>query len=356
LPNIGRLANGAWVVLVPGGYFPHGEADPAATSRFSSLFVLDAQTGSLIRELKTPEIVSGTGAVESFGLGSPVLGDYNGDQVDDVAFAGDLTGHVWRFDLASADPAQWNVHLLFRPARPGDHPVTTMPRLFADRTTHRFMVVFGTGKYLAASDATVDGTSSAQAIYGIREPRLVGDAPVIEGRSSLVQQIMTEQNGIRFLTRRPLPAADVSGQPVHGWYITLNPAIDGGAAVQRGERVVVTPTPLFNTARLIVTTLIPATGDPCNPDTAGAVFVVDALSGAAAAGSKGGEGSDVDDEVEAVGETVKNPPTGGNMPAVGVIGGGQIVMPGAKSERDGHPLTTDDALWRRRSWRALDAR
>jgi type IV pilus assembly protein PilY1 len=356
LPNIGRLANGGWVVLVPGGYFPHGEADPAAANRFSSLFILDAQTGSLIRELKTPEIVSGTGAVESFGLGSPVLGDYNGDQVDDVAFAGDLTGHVWRFDLASADPAQWKVHLLFRPARPGDHPVTTMPRLFADPTTHRFMVVFGTGKYLAGSDATVDAGSSVQAIYGIREPRLVGGTAVIEGRSSLVQQIMTEQNGIRFLTRRPVPAADVSGRPVHGWYIALNPAIDGAAAVQRGERVVVTPTPLFNTGRLIVTTLIPATSDPCNPDAAGAVFVVDALSGAAAAGSKWGEGSDVDDEVEAAGETVKNPPTSGNIPAVGVIGGGQIVIPGSKSERDGDPVSAGDALWRRRSWRALDAR
>ena len=36
---------------------------------------------------------------------SPVLGDYNNDQVDDLAFAGDLNGNLWRFDLTNPDPA-----------------------------------------------------------------------------------------------------------------------------------------------------------------------------------------------------------------------------------------------------------
>ena len=105
-PNIGRLANGKWVVLVPSGYFPDKSTDPAAqsTNTQSSLFILDAQTGALLRELKTPN-VSG---VISYGLTTPVLGDYDNDQVDDVAFAGDLQGNLWRFDLKDENPANWS--------------------------------------------------------------------------------------------------------------------------------------------------------------------------------------------------------------------------------------------------------
>ena len=104
-PAIARLANGRWAVLVPGGYFPDcSQADKVAhcetaggnpPSNYSALFVLDAQTGEVIAELRTPTDIDG---VTSYGLCSPVLGDYNNDQIDDVAFAGDLAGNLWRFD------------------------------------------------------------------------------------------------------------------------------------------------------------------------------------------------------------------------------------------------------------------
>ncbi|HEY8683430.1 MAG TPA: PilC/PilY family type IV pilus protein, partial [Rhodanobacter sp.] len=175
-PNIGRLANGKWVVLVPGGYFPDcSKTDKpancatiaAASNGYSSLFVLDAQTGVLIRELKTLTTITG---VTSGGLSSAVLGDYNNDQVDDVAFAGDLNGNLWRFDLTDANPANWQAHvsLAFNPATQGAQPITVMPRLFPDPATNRFIVVFGTGKYLGAADNTSSGAVT-QSIYGIRD-------------------------------------------------------------------------------------------------------------------------------------------------------------------------------------------
>ncbi|MGP1666348.1 MAG: pilus assembly protein, partial [Rhodanobacter sp.] len=58
-PNIGRMASGKWVVTVPAGYFPTDSKDAATKNKYSSLFVLDAQTGALIREIKTPTTVSG---------------------------------------------------------------------------------------------------------------------------------------------------------------------------------------------------------------------------------------------------------------------------------------------------------
>ena len=66
--------------------------------------------------------------VVSYGLSSPVLGDYNDDQIDDVAFAGDGAGNVWRYDLGNSDPAQWTVKLAYQPETPGAQSITAMPR------------------------------------------------------------------------------------------------------------------------------------------------------------------------------------------------------------------------------------
>ncbi len=56
----------------------------------------------------------------SYGLTSPVLGDYENDQIDDVAFAGDLVGNLWRFDLKDPDPAKWTVSLAYQPSAVGN--------------------------------------------------------------------------------------------------------------------------------------------------------------------------------------------------------------------------------------------
>lgn len=184
-PNIGRLSNGKWVVLVPNGYFPDcttpdfptadaascnsvAQQAPKDTSGnpYSALFVMDAQTGAMIAELKTPTNLG----VTSFGLATPVLGDYNSDQVDDVAFAGDVEGNLWRFDLSDTSPSGWTVTLVykgkFESGHQGVQPITTMPRLFPDASTNRFMVVFGTGKFLGIGD---NSNNEVQTLYGVRD-------------------------------------------------------------------------------------------------------------------------------------------------------------------------------------------
>ena len=108
---ISRLANGKWVVLVPGGYFPEEhttrtsfDTDARVAQRTAPCLCWMREDGSLIRELKTSDADTG-GSVTSFGLTTPVLGDYQDDQVDDVAFAGDLAGNLWRFDLSDENQA-----------------------------------------------------------------------------------------------------------------------------------------------------------------------------------------------------------------------------------------------------------
>lgn len=350
-PNFARLADGRWVVLVPGGYFPDcSKADkplncnayiPAASNKYSALFVLDAQTGKLIRELKTSDSVA-SGAVVSHGLSSPVLGDYNDDQLDDVAFAGDLDGNLWRFDLSDANPANWAVTLTYKPTVDNAQPITVMPRLFPDPVTNRFIVVFGTGKYIGASDNT-SGSSATQSIYGIR------DTGPIFTRSNLVAQTLVEattddgKNTARGITDNAVPAGK------GGWYIDLN------LASSPGERVVVTPGALFDSNRVVITTLIPGTNDPCNATIQGAVMVLDAGTG----GSGGGlsqpsvSGWSGGSAYRVVGGRVDNPPTGGTLPIASQVGGGSLLVPGL-SLTGGGSLDIDDAIWRRRSWRELN--
>ncbi len=351
-PNIARLNTGKWVVLVPGGYFPDcSKSDKpancvtlaAALSGYSALFVLDAETGTLIRELKTLTSISG---VVSGGLSSVVLGDYNNDQVDDVAFAGDLNGNLWRFDLTNANPASWQagVTLAYQPTAQGEQPITVMPRLFPDPATNRFIVVFGTGKYLGAADNT-SNSAATQSILGIR------DNLTTVTHADLQQQTLFEglsSNGIntlRGLTDNPLTATQ------GGWFIDLN------LASSPGERVVVTPGALFDSNRALITTLIPGTQDPCTATIGGALMVLNAATGGAGGGLSGpgapstGAGWPIGTQI--VGGLVTNPPTGGSVPVATVIGGGTLLVPGLQL-KGGGSLGVDDAIWRRRSWRVLN--
>ncbi|MEO5367131.1 MAG: PilC/PilY family type IV pilus protein, partial [Magnetococcus sp. WYHC-3] len=46
-------------------------------------------------------------SVAGNGLSTPAVVDSDGDFIADMAYAGDLDGHLWKFDLSQADPAQW---------------------------------------------------------------------------------------------------------------------------------------------------------------------------------------------------------------------------------------------------------
>jgi type IV pilus assembly protein PilY1 len=343
-PAIARLANGRWAVLVPSGYFAdcttqdkplRCDETAGASPGYSALFVLDAQTGTVITELKTPSVEG----VRSHGLTTPVLGDYDSDQIDDVAFAGDLDGNLWRFDLSAPDPARWKVTLAFHPVTQGAQPITVMPRLFPDPMTNRFIVVFGTGKYLGAGDK-VDTT--VQAIYGIRDKLDASGAPVTTTQNALRTQILSNVSAIdpsgsgdgaslRSLTSNPVP------MDAGGWRIELN--------LVAGERVVSTPTALFDTNTVLVSTLIPRGDTPY-----GAVLAIDAATGGARSiVAFGGTAY--------AGALVDNPPVTGSLPMAMQIGGGKWILPGVRLKGRGSgldlPLSLDSPLWRRRSWSLL---
>src|SRR5699024_4167337 len=93
-PTVARLHNGKWAVVTGNGYQGDGTSNGAA-----ALYVIDAITGKMIKSLEVQSPIKDGG---DNGLSSPRLADYDSDGIADYAYAGDLHGNLWRFDLLGA--------------------------------------------------------------------------------------------------------------------------------------------------------------------------------------------------------------------------------------------------------------
>ncbi|MFZ0872382.1 MAG: hypothetical protein WAM90_16840, partial [Rhodanobacter sp.] len=127
-----------------------------------------------------------------------------------------------------------------------------------------------------------------------------------------------------------------------------------GGQIDKGERVVVDATALFDTNRAIITTLIPQDNDPCDPAPRGAVMLVDAATGGAADGVNLGSVDNWPGTYRQAGSLVKNPPTGGSLPVAVAVGGGQIYLPGVTAQKNDRTFSAGAPIWRRRSWRVMN--
>jgi type IV pilus assembly protein PilY1 len=338
-PNISRLANGRWVVIVPGGYNSEQSTlsepqvappDPDMPSGGSTLFVLDAQTGAEIRRFEFAPAVSR-------GLSSPTMGDYETDFIDEFAVAGDLQGNLWRFDLSDPNPANWAVERMFRPTTDFDQPITSAPRLFPDARTGGLIAVFGSGKYLEAGDRSVTGVPT-QTLRGVRD----------YGRGSPNYPITTAQLQLQTLTKTTNipPAAStftVTNNNVadtqRGWRINL---------VDLGERGVTSAGALFSQGIAIFSTIIPNGDDPCQPGLRGNVYVLNASTGGAPSIDRNGDGVvTAADLAGNIGQSVPTSVSEGS-PALLVNAGG-----GIGTLVDFPQIQIATSVWRRRTWREI---
>ncbi len=251
-PTIARLNDGTWVAVFGNGY----GTDTA------SLFVVNLATGQLIAEIPVPT----TG---SNGLASPTTYDLTGDLNTDLVYAGDLQGHLWRFDISDTKPKKWGVSLLFT-ATDGTgsnakaQPITVRPAAEPALNGGQ-MVYFGTGKYFGTSDGT---NMDVQSFYGIWDD---GTTTGIT-RSDLQQQVITDQVAQNGRQLRATTANSVDWTTQKGWYIDLLPP----SGTAQGERVV--DNPQLNQGRILFATLIPAT-NPCDYKNSGWLMALDAGSG-----------------------------------------------------------------------------
>lgn len=154
-PSLATLPDGSNAVVVGNGY---NNGTPSGGNGHAVLYLINALTGALIKEFDT-----GSGSANApNGLSSPSLWDSNGDGVKDTAYAGDIDGNVWKFDL-TAGYATAPVKL-YTNSGDASQAITMAPGLMA-HPLGGVMVEFVTGRQLATTDPAVTAIHYAYGVW-----------------------------------------------------------------------------------------------------------------------------------------------------------------------------------------------
>ena len=214
----------------------------------AALLVLNMDNGNVIREIPTDNTTNN-------GLFAPT-GIYGADGKTLVyAYAGDLQGNVWKFDLTSSSPSAWSAKKIFVAEKTAGVPqsITGGIASAVDPRTNKRWIFFGTGSFLTAADAN-DLGASKQSMYGVIDDIATGAAYT---RSNLTQRSVTVV-GTGEDTERSFQ--DLVNLTNKGWYLDLP---DGGERMVLDVQV--------DGSYLQFNTMIPS-GDSC-ADAAGSGYI-----------------------------------------------------------------------------------
>ncbi|MDR3481185.1 MAG: PilC/PilY family type IV pilus protein [Burkholderiaceae bacterium] len=163
IPQIGRFHSGNW-----GFYFGNGYN---SASGVGGVFIgqVSQTTGAVsFTFLSLPSSVTGANGIFN------VTGvDLDGDGIIDYIYAGDLQGHVWRWDVTGNSTTAWPTStpiLLFQTA--SGQPITTQIQPVAVPNSsgfQRLIIAFGTGEQIQTGQNPNSNTyaQGQQSLYGI---------------------------------------------------------------------------------------------------------------------------------------------------------------------------------------------
>lgn len=303
-PIIRRLHNGEWALIFGNG---RNSANGVA-----GIFVVtfNATSGApTVRFLSTGYGPSRDplGASGKNGIAYVSSADLDGDRITDYIYAGDVFGHVWRFDLTSSTASDWAVRStpVFST---GGLPITTRVNVSSALSTTgapRVILNLGTGQvFPQTATAGASYASGTQYLFGVwdadmtrwneiggttaRYAAITGATgyPTVAA-SELVTQTITavsgtngEVNGYRAVSRA---AVCWRGSTVCGSEASSNNHMGWRMALPgTNEQVVFNPV-MFNSL-MVVNTLIPAVDQPLSctmTASAGFTMAVQADTGAA---------------------------------------------------------------------------
>lgn len=273
-PVVGPLPSDRWVALAGNGY--------DSSSGRAALLVYDMTDGAL------QAIPVGASTDTGNGLGGlAVIRDAN--QIIIGAYAGDLKGNLWRFELRNG---QWTVGYGNKPvftagidsSKP--QPITATPAVIR-HPSGGHMVVFGTGKLLEAADRLAP--HDTQSIYGIWDKNSITtdtststaetDVPNVRTSPLMIQQTITQ-----FIPPAGSPLAgktiyDVTSNPQttasRGWYLDLDNSLVG-------QRVIYPVQQILQSNYVLVSSITPSgEAEDCKPAAGSGInLVLPALSGA----------------------------------------------------------------------------
>ncbi|WP_179958412.1 pilus assembly protein [Chitinimonas arctica] len=247
--------------------------DPAYddTANSSALFILNANTGALIKKIALP--------ATSTGLSAPAGVDFGQDGVLDYVYAGDVNGNMWRFDLTSADATGFKVatNPIFT-AKKGTtaQPIIMRPAIlpvnYADGAPHGNLVIFGTGKLLTPADRT---DTNEQTLYGILDELAAN--PTTVPATKLVEQTIMATGSVVDPTKRVGSYRRVSDNTLDltsrtelnlGWFVDLTDS---------SERLVASP--MLYDDRVFLGTGVPVTVEKCVAGGKGWIMGLNPMTG-----------------------------------------------------------------------------
>jgi len=279
-----------WISLFGNGY---NQSDPGGTSSLFALFV--DHDGSKIWAEDVDYVVMETGTAGAGfpnGLGTPRGIDDDGNGTVDYAYAGDLMGNLYRFDLRDEDPTKWLVtQVLFQ----AEHiegsgtpqPITVQP-IVARAEGGGYIVIMSTGSWMTTDDLA---DTSIQSIYGIwdADPATPTITSKIKGvisypnavsKSDLIgQQFVNASAALLGYTYRTLSATAVDYSIDSGWFIDLDmpPAKTSVGVEYPGERAI--RNLLIKEGVLFGVTILPSSNAACSNAPGGFLFSIDAKTG-----------------------------------------------------------------------------
>ncbi len=268
-PSIVQLENGRYALVFGNGYFsPSGKA---------ALYIiyLDAAADGTISTSDVMRLVPSSAANSGEnGLSTVSLIDRDKDGQMDTAYAGDLLGNLWRFDL-SDDSSTWqnSITHLFS-AKQGDaYPLITTAVEVGRHPEGGLMLFFGTGSRPGRSLPTSQARGAVDGFYAIRDDgsRGTSDGPLM--RSSLAERTLATQERIdedgNSVTLRYFENPPSNGvYAANGWYMDF----------PESERV--TDAPILYGDHIIFTSLIPGQG-LCGAEDNGFLYELSAFDGLA---------------------------------------------------------------------------
>ena len=175
-PLIRRFHNGQWGVIFGNGY---GASNVSAAGIY--IMLIDAKGNKTWYYYATPAL---KGTSTANGIGSPTAGDIDSDHIVDYIYAGDLQGHVWRFDVTQPNPASWTVSAtspLF--TTPNNQPITTAVtvgtlkgidttslggQVLSSNNPERVIIGIGTGQQIPQTlTSAAQYASGTQYLFGV---------------------------------------------------------------------------------------------------------------------------------------------------------------------------------------------
>lgn len=305
-----------WVVIVGNGYYNNAVSNNGSRA---VLYVIDLVTGNLIAKYRHVSNDS------KYGMSTPIAidffntnvanfsihtGNYSPDGYVDLAYAGDLSGHIWRFDLTLLnDPSSFNATLdngqsyvlvvdkkdpeIFNllitgtddtnSTPPRTAPITMKPEVVFNMRDRKPMVVFGTGQYFEMNDDLPKTTAGeVNSLYGVIDS-LVSDAQTLKESDLYQNQIQSTNvkaanDTSYWKATRTITTANAGLSDKAGWFLRLKDPSSNVDTGYRGE-LMYQDVGVSLGGQLLFTSFVAQSDASCNKDGYSWLYAIQPATG-----------------------------------------------------------------------------